>query len=294
MPRSFAGAAPAVILPRESDIGGLAVRRLLPHRTRRLVGPFVFLDHMGPADIPPGGGIDVRPHPHIGLATVTYLFSGRILHHDSLGFRQPIEPGAVNWMIAGRGIVHSERTLPDDRRTGQHLHGMQAWVALPVEHEQIAPAFSHHPAAAQPVVHSAGGARLTLIAGRAYGREAPAPVLSPLFYIDAALPAGASLTLPVEQAERALYVVEGRVRLDGHPIEPLTLALADGAPPPVLTAETDARVMILGGAPLGEPRHVWWNFVASRRQLIEQAKAQWKAGRFAPVPGETDALPLPE
>lgn len=294
MPRSLSAAAPPVILPRESDIGGLAVRRLLPHRTRRLVGPFVFLDHMGPADLGPGQGIDVRPHPHIGLATVTYLFAGRILHHDSLGFRQPIEPGAVNWMIAGRGIVHSERTLPEDREAGQHLHGMQVWVALPVEHERITPTFSHHPAAALPVVETAAGARMTLIAGRAYGRESPVPVLSPLFYIDAVLPAGASVELPVEHAERAVYVVEGRVSLDGHPLDPLTLALADGAPPPVLTAETDARVMLLGGAPLGEPRHIWWNFVASRRELIEQAKADWKAGRFAPVPGEPDALPLPE
>ena len=286
--------APVILSPRESDIGGLSVRRLLPHRTRRLVGPFVFVDHMGPADLPPGEGIDVRPHPHIGLATVTYLFSGRILHHDSLGFRQPIEPGAVNWMIAGRGIVHSERTLPEDRKTGQHLHGMQVWVALPAEHEQIAPSFSHHSALSLPVVHSADGARLTVIAGRAYGREAPAPVLSPLFYVDAVLPAGASLILPMEHPERAIYVVEGRVRMNDHPLEPHTLALADGAPPPVLSTDTDARVMLLGGAALEGPRHLWWNFVASRKELIEQAKTDWAAGRFAPVPGEHDALPLPE
>lgn len=293
----YASASPATPRPvlsgRESDIGALTVHRLLPQRARRLVGPFVFFDHMGPADIAPGGGIDVRPHPHIGLATVTYLFAGRILHHDSLGCRQEITPGAVNWMVAGRGIVHSERTMPEDRQSGQFLDGIQTWVALPREAEETEPAFVHHAAETLPQVER-GGARCTLILGSAYGREAPAQVFSPLFYVDAVMPAGAVLDLPEEHAERAVYVAEGEVTVDGQAVAPGTMLLVDGPEPPPVTAERDARVVLLGGAPLPEPRYVWWNFVSSRRERIEQAKADRRGGRFDAVPGEADFIPLPE
>ncbi|SOD99775.1 pirin family protein [Caenispirillum bisanense] len=280
------------IPPRESDIGNLMVRRLLPWRGRRAVGPFVFFDHMGPAEQAAGSGIDVRPHPHIGLATVTWLFEGRILHHDSLGCRQAIEPGAVNWMIAGRGIVHSERTAAEDRAVPRRVHGVQAWVALPAAEEERAPSFEHHPAGTLPVIDGQGW-RATLIAGTAWGETAPATVLSPLFYLDMAMTAGAEVDLPDEHAERAVYVVEGTVDLDGVPVPPLSMVTADGPAPARLRATTAARVMLLGGAPLDGPRTIWWNFVSSRKERIAQAKDDWRAGRFAAVPGETDFIPLP-
>lgn len=281
-----------VIPPRESDIGGLMVRRLLPYRLRRSVGPFVFFDHMGPAEHGPGTGINVPPHPHIGLATVTWLFEGRILHHDSLGCRQVIEPGALNWMIAGRGIVHSERTAADDLGHARRLHGIQAWVALPAAEEERAPSFEHHPAGNLPEVAGEGW-RGVLIAGSAYGQRAPVTVLSPLFYLEVTLAPGAVLDLPADHAERAVYVVEGRVALDGAEVTPLTLVSADGPRVPRLTAAARSRIVLLGGAPLDGPRHIWWNFVSSRRERIEQAKADWRHDRFAAVPGEGDAIPLP-
>jgi hypothetical protein len=282
-----------IIEPRERDLGGgFKVRRILPYAKRRMVGPFIFLDHMGPTDFAPGGGIDVRPHPHIGLATVTYLFEGEILHRDSLGSVQAIRPGAVNWMTAGRGIAHSERTGPELRSAGHRLHGLQSWVALPVESEECEPAFTHHAAESLPSWQE-DKANLRLIAGSLGDRAAPATVFSPMFYVDAALASGARWRLADEHQDRALYVVRGRVVVDGQALAEGRLAvLRPGAVE--IVANEASRVVALGGAPLAGERHIWWNLVSSRKERIESAKADWKAGRFAPVPGETEFIPLPE
>ena len=288
-----AGPIDLVIEPRARDLGGFEVRRVLPSARRRLVGPFVFFDEMGPADFAPGTGIDVRPHPHIGLATVTYLFQGEILHRDSLGYEQPIQPGAVNWMTAGRGIVHSERTAPEIRASGTRLHGIQSWVALPREAEETDPAFDHYPAGSLPVIER-DGARLTLIAGHAYGARSEVRTHSDMFYLDADLEAGASLALPDEHAERAVYVVGGTISIAGERFVPgRMVVLAPGAAATV-TAEEAAKVMLLGGAAIEGERQIWWNFVSSDPARIERAKADWTAGRFDPVPGETEFIPLPE
>jgi hypothetical protein len=286
-----------VIAPRLRDIGDFAVRRILPYAKRRMVGPFIFLDEFGPVALPAGQGIDVRPHPHIGLATVTYLFAGEILHRDSLGSVQAIRSGAVNWMTAGRGIVHSERSGDEERARDKPLHGMQSWVALPLEHEAAAPSFTHHAEVDLPVIER-DGVWLRLIAGRAYGESAPVAVFSDLFYLHAELAAGAALDLPEEHAERAFYVVSGGVTLDGATYGPAAMAVVKPGAAARLQAAEPSRVMLLGGAPLDGPgegkRHIWWNFVASSPARIEQAKADWKAGRFPPVPGETEFIPLPE
>ena len=275
------------------DLGdGFAVRRLLPHAQRRMVGPFVFFDHLGPVDFAPGRGLDVRPHPHIGLATVTYLFDGAIRHRDSLGCVQDILPGDVNWMTAGRGIVHSERTPPEPRAAGHRVHGIQTWVALPPEQAECAPSFHHHAAASLPHWQQ-DGMRLRLIAGSAYGRSAPVAVCSPMFDIACEADAGAELALPAEHAERAVYVLEGRAELAGRRIDAGQLAVELGGAPGVLRATAPLKAMLFGGAPFGAPPHVWWNFVAVSRERIEQAKADWSAGGFGRVPGETESIPLP-
>ena len=277
------------------DLGdGFMVRRLLPHAQRRMVGPFVFLDHLGPADFAPGRGLDVRPHPHIGLATVTYLFDGAIRHRDSLGCVQDIRPGDVNWMTAGRGIVHSERTPPELRAAGHRVHGIQTWVALPPRQAECAPSFRHHPAAGLPYWQQQEGMRLRLIAGSAYGREAPVAVASPLFDIACEADAGAQLVLPAEHAERAVYLLEGSAELAGLRIEAGQLAVEIGGDPGQLRALTPLKAMLFGGTPFGPPPKMWWNFVAVSRERIEQAKADWSAGRFGGVPGETDSIPLPD
>ena len=274
--------------------GGLAVGRVLPFVRRRMVGPFIFLDHMGPAAFQPGQGIDVRPHPHIGLATVTYLFDGEIHHHDNLGFSQKIFPGEVNWMTAGAGIVHSERTDPSLRSSGGLMHGMQAWVALPLEAEETAPGFAHHGVEALSEL-SAPGLWARLIAGSAYGLTNAVQTFSPLFYLHAELDRGATLALPAEHAERALYVVSGSVTHEAvrHPAGRLLVFAAGGEP--VVTAEDGpARLMLLGGAGIG-PRFIWWNLVSSRQERIEQAKADWKAGRMTLPPDDNNEfIPLPE
>jgi hypothetical protein len=259
---------------RARDVAGFPVRRVLPVRQRRSVGPFVFLDHMGPVV----GRLEVPPHPHIGLATVTYLFEGAALHRDSLGSAQPIGPGAVNWMVAGRGVVHSERSLEVQR-----VHGVQSWVALPVAHEEDPPSFTHHPAESLPAVE-APGARLRVLLGDAYGARAPVPVLAPTFYVEARLEAGAELRLPDEHAERAAYVVEGAV--DGA--APGQMLVFDAGAPASLRATEAARVMLLGGAPLDGPRHLDWNFVSSRVERLGQARDDWRAHRFPLVPGDED------
>ena len=279
---------------RTHELGdGFSVRRLLPHAQRRMVGPFVFLDHMGPAVFAPGSGIDVRPHPHIGLATVTCLFEGALRHRDSLGCVQDILPGDVNWMTAGHGIVHSERTPPAQRAAGQRVHGIQTWVALPVDQAECAPAFVHHAARDLPA-WTEGGARLRLIAGSAYGRRAPVQVLSPLFDVTCVAGPGAMFDLPAEHAERALYVLEGEVELDDRTVRAGELAIELGGTPGRLRARTTVTALLFGGAPYGTPPHLWWNFVAAERARIEQAKRDWREGRFGSVPGETDFIPLPE
>jgi len=282
-----------VISPRPRDLGGFEVRRVLPSLARRSVGPFVFWDQMGPATLAVGRGIDVRPHPHIGLATITYLFDGEIMHRDSLGSEQVIRPGEVNWMTAGRGIVHSERTPPALRATGSALSGIQAWVALPRAHEETEPTFTHHPATDMPVVES-DGARVHVLVGSLYGQTSPVRALSPMFYADASLGAEARLTLPAEHEERAIHVAAGRVRVGGESFSSGQLLAFRPGDEIVVTADGSARVLLLGGAPLDGPRHVWWNFVSSSQERIEQAKADWKGARFPLVPYETEFIPLPD
>ncbi len=275
------------------DLGGFEVRRLLPAAARRMVGPFIFFDHMGPAWFAPGHGIDVRPHPHIGLATVTYLFDGALMHRDSLGCVQRIEPGDVNWMTAGRGIVHSERSPTEDRDTMRGLHGIQVWVALPRAHEQTAPAFTHHAQATLPVAQW-GHATLRLIAGEAYGLRAPAKTFSPMFYGAVEAAGAAQFELPAEYAERAIYVVEGDVAVGGAPVLPRTMAVIAPGAAAVVSVAAGARLMLLGGAAIDGERLLSWNFVASNNALIEDARARWREQRFDPVPGETEFIPLPE
>jgi redox-sensitive bicupin YhaK (pirin superfamily) len=283
--------------PRARDLGGgFSVRRLLPSVARRMVGPFIFVDHMGPVRLPAGDGLDVRPHPHINLATVTFLFDGEILHRDSLGSEQLIRPGAVNWMTAGRGIVHSERSPAAERKSGAFVHGMQLWVALPTAHEEIAPSFHHHPAASIPTVEQPG-ARLRVIAGAAYGAASPVAVLSPLFYVEARLERGAALALPDGYAGRAAYVVAGAiaVAVDEKPAGEGAMLVFHPGVPARLEALDAATVMLLGGDPLDGERHIWWNFVSSSAERIERAKEDWRARRFAEVRGDTtEFVPLPE
>jgi redox-sensitive bicupin YhaK (pirin superfamily) len=287
--------APELVLdPPIRDLGdGFQVRRALPSAKRRIVGPFVFLDQMGPVTLRDGQALDVRPHPHIGLATVTYLFAGEILHRDSLGTVQPIRPGAVNWMTAGRGIVHSERTPPEKRRAGEPVFGIQAWVALPKADEETEPAFAHVPAENLPVLEDRGS-RVRLIAGTLLGATAPVAVFSPMFYADVTLNAGARFALNDEHAERAVYIVEGGITVAGTDYAAGRLLIFPTGGTAVLTATATSRVMVFGGAPMDGPRHIWWNFVSSSKERLEQAKADWRAQRFAPVPGESEFIPLPE
>jgi redox-sensitive bicupin YhaK (pirin superfamily) len=287
-------AVETILAGKERDLGdGFVVQRVLPQIARRTVGPFVFFDRFGPKDFAPGSGSDVRPHPHIGLSTLTYLLAGEILHRDSLGMVQAIRPGAVNWMTAGRGIAHSERTPPAVRAAGFQLFGAQMWVALPQRDEEVEPSFVHHEAAALPLV-AGDGSRLRLVAGTLAGERSPVPAFSPLFFADAELAAGARLALPPEHEERAVYPLTGRVAIAGQPAEAGKLYVLGSAGALVIEAAEPARVLLFGGAPLDGPRHMWWNFVSSRRERIEQAKADWKAGRFPSIPGETEFIPLPE
>jgi redox-sensitive bicupin YhaK (pirin superfamily) len=284
-----------VLEGRPRDLGGFSVRRVLPAGGQQTVGPFIFFDHMGPAIFAPGEGVDVRPHPHIGLATVTYLFEGEFMHRDSLGSAQLIRPGDVNWMVAGRGIAHSERTPPELRRApaGAPIHGIQTWIALPTAHEETSPSFSHHPAADLPEI-TGNGAQLRLIAGEAYGARAPAAVFSPMFYVEAILEAGATIELPDHYQDRAAYVVEGGVEVAGQHYAVGQMTVFAAAVPVTLRASGPARVMLLGGAPLDGPRHIWWNFVSSSRERLERAKLDWRDDRFAAVPGDPERIPLPE
>ena len=282
-----------VIVPRARDLGGFEVRRALPSARKQMVGPFIFFDQMGPAEFLLGQGIDVRPHPHIGLATVTYLFDGEIIHRDSLGTLQAIRPGEVNWMTAGRGIAHSERTAAAARTAGAKLFGIQTWVALPQRAEETAAAFSHHETADLPVI-AERGMSVRLIVGALYGRSSPVRTFSEMFYADAALEAGARLPLDASHEERGIYIVSGTVEVAGDRFDEAQLLVFRPGDPITVTARTPARLMLLGGEPMDGPRHIWWNFVSSSKDRIDQAKADWQAGRFTPVPGDPEFIPLPE
>jgi redox-sensitive bicupin YhaK (pirin superfamily) len=286
--------AATIIDSRERDLGGFFVRRTLPSVARRRVGPFTFFDHFGPAAFAPGEGMTVRPHPHIGLATVTYLFEGEIFHRDSLGSAQAIRPGDINWMTAGRGIVHSERTSPELRASGSRLHGLQLWVALPTSEEEREPSFHHHPGATMPA-STRGGVVLRVLAGTAYGMNAPVAILSPLFYVDAAMSAGSELELPNEYEDRAVYVVDGEITCGGeHAGVGRMLVLGRGAGVTVRAGRA-SRIVLVGGAPLEGERYMDWNFVSSSKERIARAATAWKEGRFPKVPGDDlEFIPLPE
>jgi redox-sensitive bicupin YhaK (pirin superfamily) len=280
--------------PRSHDLGGgFVVRRALPHMHARSVGPFVFFDHFGPIDLAPGAQTDVRPHPHIGLATVTYLFDGVLVHRDSLGSQQEIRPGDVNWMTAGSGIVHSERGTDDAHAHGQRMHGLQTWVALPREHEEIAPSFRHYPGAALPRT-GGEGFRAHVLVGSAFGATSPVEVLMPTLYAAIELDAGASVVIEADYAERAIYAVDAEVTVDGEALHPTQLAVLTPGMAATVHATQSARVMLVGGAALPEPRFMWWNFVSTSRERIERAKDDWRAQRMGHVPGETEFIPLPE
>ena len=287
------GALEQVIVPRTSDVGGFEVARALPSAHKRLVGPFVFLDQMGPGEILRGDGLDVRPHPHIGLSTLTYLFDGVITHRDSLGTVQDIRPGAVNWMTAGSGIAHSERSPEVVRHHGGRLFGLQAWVVLPHDQEECAPAFSHLAQNDLPQIESPG-LLVRLVAGELFGQRSPLATATETLYADIELAAGVSLPLESRVEERAIYIVTGGLDVDGHDHPAGRLLVIRPGETLTVKARQDCRFVVLGGEPMDGPRHVWWNFVSSSRDRIEQAKADWKAGRFDRVIDDNEYIPLPE
>ena len=292
--RTSTDAIETLIVPRAVDLGEMTVRRALPSTKRQMVGPFIFFDQMGPAEFLTDRGIDVRPHPHINLSTLTYLFEGEILHRDSLGTEKTIQPGAVNWMRAGRGIVHSERTSEERRRDGQRLFGIQTWMALPAEQEEADPAFLHHGADALPIV-GADGVRARLIAGRAFGAASPLATASETLYADVQLKAGVRVPIEAAYEERALYTIAGTIEVAGDAFEPGQLLVLRPGEAITVTATSDARFMLFGGAPMEGPRYIWWNFVSSRPERIAAAKEEWARGRFDTVPGdEAEFIPLPD
>jgi redox-sensitive bicupin YhaK (pirin superfamily) len=282
-----------IIVPRSRDIGSFEVRRALPSAQRQMVGPFIFFDQMGPAEFLLGAGMDVRPHPHIGLSTVTYLFNGEIMHRDSLGTVLPIRPGALNWMTAGRGIAHSERTPPELRKAGSRLFGIQSWVALSRDDEETSPDFIHYEAKDLPVLNGEGKT-VRIIAGSILGKTSPVTTSSPMFYTDVGLRAGASVPLDPDYEERAIYTVEGEIEIAGDTFQSGALLVFRPGDRITITAKSDARFMMLGGEPMDGPRFIWWNFVSSREERIEQAKEDWKQARFDSVPGDPEFIPLPD
>ncbi|MBD2067910.1 pirin family protein [Leptolyngbya sp. FACHB-671] len=281
-----------LIEPEIKDLGGFIARRSLPYPNHQMVGPFIFFDQLGPSVLPAGKGIDVRPHPHINLATVTYLFEGALMHRDSLGTVQEIQPGAVNWMTAGTGIVHSERSPDADRRQEATIHGIQTWVALPAEHEETDPEFTHYPAEVMPT-WAENGVVIKLIAGQASGYTSPVKVFSPILYLDMNLSANTHFTIPTDYSERAVYGVTEGLSLNDEPLAPYHLAILEPGSEVIISSTADARCVVIGGEPLGD-HYKWWNFVSSRPERIEQAKADWRDGHFATVPDETESIPLPE
>lgn len=281
-----------VLRPREKDLGGFSVRRLLPTAQRKTVGPWIFFDHMGPADFPAGEGINVRPHPHVNLATVTYLFEGEILHRDSLGSLQPIRPGDINLMVAGRGIVHSERERPEVSSVPHRLHGLQLWLALPEADEEVEPAFHHYPSADIPTVEI-GGVPVRVMMGTAYGATSPVRVFASTLYVEAHLQPGQKLLLP-DADERAIYVAQGALKAEETDIPEHAMAILSNAPGVIVEAAEESRIAIIGGEHMGK-RFIDWNFVSSRRERIEQAKRAWRERRFPNVAGdEVEFIPLPE
>jgi len=283
----------SVIVPRARDLGGFNVRRALPSARKQMVGPFIFFDEMGPAEFLLGQGIDIRPHPHIGLSTVTYLFDGSLMHRDSLGVVQEIKPGAVNVMTSGRGIVHSERTGTETRAATSRLFGIQTWVALPKTHEESDPAFDHIDQAELPRI-TGEGKTVRLIMGSLYGETSPVKFPWDIFYAEAALAPGAVMPLDPAYDERAIYVVSGEIDIAGDVFGPGRLLIFKPGDRISVLATSHARIMLLGGEPMDGPRHIWWNFVSSRKERIDQAKAEWRAGKFSSVPGEHEFIPLPE
>ena len=288
-----------IISSRERDLGGFTVRRILPYASHRMVGPFIFFDHMGPAKFPPGKGMDVRPHPHINLATVTYLFEGKIQHKDSLGSDQAIEPGAINWMTAGKGIVHSERTPPFERSEGIKMNGIQLWVALPKEHEEIDPTFIHYPKEVLPEFEI-NGSQVKLLLGKVLGQVSPVKIHSDLFYAEIKMSKGGVVSVPVDGRESAVYVVDGQVSMDGQKIRSTEMAVMKSGADLEISADENTRLMVLGGSPVGE-RFIYWNFVSSSKERLEEVKRQWLKGpqqnhpRFRPIPNDnTEFIPLPE
>lgn len=282
-----------IIIPKPHDLGGFSVRRALPCTQRHMIGPWIFFDHMGPANFPPGKGIDVRPHPHINLATVTYLFQGEMLHRDSLGNELAIRPGEVNLMIAGSGIVHSERQREEIKASGNRLEGLQLWLALPEADEEMAPEFHHYDAASIPTA-DVGGVSVQILIGEAYGMRSPVKTLAETLYVEGRLPPGQSLRLPESVEERAVYVVSGRLEAEGSVIDAGTMAVFTAVGGIVVNAVEDTHFLIIGGEQLSR-RHIWWNFVSSRKARIEQAKQDWRSGAFPRVPHDEDAfIPLPE
>ncbi len=282
-----------VIVPRAHDLGDFEVRRALPAAKRQMIGPFIFFDQMGPTVFGPGQAIDVRPHPHIGLATVTWLVEGEIMHRDSLGSIQPIKPGEVNWMTAGSGIVHSERSPEDARGGGAPLYGLQAWLALPRIHEETEPMFAHYAAEEIPLIED-DGIQASLIAGTAWGQTSPVKVFTETVYADIRMRSGADFKLPPEIDERGVYVLSGRIEIAGTEFAEGTLIALKPDREIVVRATQGSHVFLLGGASMDGPRHVWWNFVSSSKERIETAKRDWMEGRFENVPGETKFIPLPE
>jgi len=281
-----------VIGARQRDLGGFVVRRVLPAGALQMVGPFIFFDHMGPTQFAPGAGIDVRPHPHIALATVTYLFSGSLQHRDSLGTVQEIRPGDVNWMSAGRGIAHSERTPQAARASGAHVHGIQSWVALPDGHEDGEPTFVHYAASTLPT-RVGDGIDLAIIAGEAFGLRSPVVTLWPTLYVHAQIADGATFEVPSDYGERAVYVVQGELAIGEIPVAEGQLAVLEPGTKVTLRALGSARAMLLGGARFPTSRFIWWNFVASSQERIERAKERWERQEFPAVPGDTEFIPLP-
>jgi redox-sensitive bicupin YhaK (pirin superfamily) len=284
-----------VIVPRTADLGDdFLVRRALPSAQSRMVGPFVFFDHFGPTVFRSGAGLDVRPHPHIGLATVTYLFDGEIMHRDSLGTAAPIRPGEINWMTAGRGIVHSERTAVERRAQGDHIHGLQMWVALPAAKEEMEAAFAHHAVEEFPMVRD-NGKTVRVAVGELYGARSPVNTTSETIFADVTLKAGSSMPLDADHEERAIYVLNGEIEIGGDRFGKERLLVFKPGDRITVAAVIDAHFVVVGGGAMDGPRHIWWNFVSSRKERIEQAKADWAAGHFGKVPGdEIEFIPLPQ
>jgi redox-sensitive bicupin YhaK (pirin superfamily) len=283
-----------VVVPRSVDLDDFAVRRALPHSTRRTVGPYVFFDHFGPAEFRSGKGLDVRPHPHIGLSTLTYLYDGEIIHRDTLGVNAAIHPGEVNWMTAGRGIVHSERTAPERRVDGEPLHGLQLWIAMMSKDEEIDPSFAHLGGGDLPVVNGEGKT-VRIVAGKMFGVASALKTTSETIFADISLDAGAAMPLDANYEERAIYVSSGEIDISGDRFDTGRLLIFRPGDRVTVKAVKPSRIAVVGGAPLDGPRYVWWNFVSSRKERIDQAKEEWKQGRFGKVPGdEIEFIPLPE